>query len=77
VALISALVGGVWAIVLLFSRSPYGDWISAIGDEMMGTRKHIPAPRMLTESRATLPYGVVIAIGSTLVLIAIEMYPNR
>jgi hypothetical protein len=32
---------------------------------------------MLKESRATLPYGVVIAIGSTLVLIAIEMYPNR
>lgn len=77
VALISALVGGVWAIVLLFSRSPYGDWISAIGGAMMGTRKYIPAPRMLTESRAALPYGVVIAIGSTLVLIAIEMYPNR
>ena len=77
VALISALVGGVWAIFLLLSRSPYGDWISAIGTEMMGSRRHIPAPRMLKESRATLPYGVVIAIGSTLVLIAIEMYPNR
>jgi len=77
VGLISALVGGVWAIALLFSRSPYGDWLSAIGEDMMDSRRHIPAPRMLKDSRATLPYGVVIAIGSTLVLIAIEMYPNR
>ncbi len=77
VALISALVGGVWAIALLFARSPYADWMSAMGEGMMYSRKRIPAPRMLKDSRATLPYGVVIAIGSTLVLIAIEMYPNR
>lgn len=77
VALISALVGGVWAIALLFARSPYADWMSAMGEEMLYSRKRIPAPRMLKDSRATLPYGVVIAIGSTLVLIAIEMYPNR
>ncbi len=77
VALISALVGGVWAITLLFARSPYADWMSAMGEGMMYSRKRIPAPQMLKDSRATLPYGVVIAIGSTLVLIAIEMYPNR
>ena len=77
VALMSALVGGVWAIALLFARSPYADWMSAMGEEMLYSRKRIPAPRMLKDSRATLPYGVVIAIGSTLVLIAIEMYPNR
>jgi len=77
VALISALVGGVWVIALLFARSPYGDWLSAIDDDMMDSRRHIPAQRMLKDSRVTLPYGVVIAIGSTLVLIAIEMYPNR
>jgi prepilin peptidase CpaA len=77
VALISALVGGVWAIALLYARSPYADWISAMGEGMIYSRKRIPAPRMLKDSRATLPYGLVIAIGSTLVLIAIEMYPNR
>lgn len=77
VALISALVGGVWAIVLLFTRSPYGDWMGAITDGFIRPRSRLPAPIMTRESRATLPYGVVIAIGSTLVLIAIEMYPNR
>jgi prepilin peptidase CpaA len=77
VALISALVGGVWAIVLLFMRSPYGDWMSTIAGDYLRPRGRLPAPIMTRESRATLPYGVVIAIGSTFVLIAIETYPYR
>lgn len=77
VALISALVGGVWAIALLFTRSAYGEWMSVMADSWMRSQRRAPAPVMTKESRATLPYGVVIAIGSTLVLVAIEMYPQR
>lgn len=76
VALISGLVGGVWAIVLLFVRSPAGSWISHLADSTRSTNR-LPEPRLTHQSRATLPYGVVLAIGSTLVLIAIERYPFR
>lgn len=76
VALISALVGGVWAIALLFARSPYGTWLSELGDGGASTRR-TAEPRLKQDSRATLPYGVVIAIGCTLVMIAIEIYPHR
>lgn len=77
VALISALVGGVWAIALLFTRSAYGEWISVMADGWIRSQRRAPAPIMTKQSRATLPYGVVIAIGSTLVLAAIETYPYR
>lgn len=76
VALISALVGGVWAITLLFIRSPYGAWLSELGEGSASIRR-IAEPRLKQDSRATLPYGVVIAIGCTLVMIAIVMYPHR
>ena len=76
VALISALVGGVWAILLLFTRSQYGTWISHFA-ERGHLPDRLPEPRLNNHSRATLPYGVVLAIGTTLVLITIECYPYR
>ena len=76
VALISALVGGVWAIALLFTRSPHGTWISHLADRTRLSDRQ-PEPRLNKHSRATLPYGVVLAIGTTFVLIAIERYPYR
>jgi Flp pilus assembly protein protease CpaA len=73
------LMGGMGAgdVKLLGVLGMHLGWLATLHVALMGSRRHIPAPRMLKDSRATLPYGVVIAIGSTLVLIAIEMYPNR
>ncbi len=81
IALVSALVGGLWSFVLLYLRSPAGAWIAVQGrrvfagtDKSPGSRQS--APKMGGNSRATIPYGVVIAIGATVVIAAMKVAGN-
>lgn len=78
IALVGALIGGLWSIVLLYLRSPAGAWIAlqrrrvSEGCGRSGAGRAL-APLMSKNSRGTLPYGVVIAIGTTAVIAAMAM----
>ena len=78
IALVSALVGGLWSIALFYLRSPAGAWIALQGRRVCAVLARsgagrAPAPQMSKNSRGTLPYGVVIAIGTTAVIAATAM----
>lgn len=81
IALGSAIVGGVWSVALLFLRSPTGMLIRERASVFVNTPGHAQPshwrrkqePSMKEGSRGTLPYGVVIAIGTLLVLASTAM----
>jgi prepilin peptidase CpaA len=67
IALLSALIGGGWSVFLLFANSPAGGWMQSLH-----ITRDAPAPQMGAGSRGTIPYGVVMAIGVTLVIAAMQ-----
>jgi prepilin peptidase CpaA len=67
IALLSALIGGGWSVFLLYARSTAGGWMQSLQKG-----RDAPAPLMRAGSRASIPYGVVIAIGVTLVIAAMQ-----
>ena len=81
IALASGFVGGVWAAVLLFVRSPTGMLIRERALLHLNVNSQAQAsdwrnkrePSMKEGSRGTLPYGVVIAAGTLVVLASIRM----
>lgn len=77
IALVSALVGGLFAVALLLMRSDPATWLRLKCRAMLGmtlfsntpqgiARNHPPV--MKAGSTGTLPYAVVIAIGTGLVV---------
>ncbi len=67
IALLSALIGGGWSAFLLYARSPAGGWMQSLQKS-----RDAYAPLMRADSRASIPYGVVIAIGTTLLITVMQ-----
>ncbi len=79
IAIASAIVGGVWSTVLIFSRTPTGLRIREMasahrlksnGEGRASGARGSKEPHMNEGSRGTIPYGVVIAIGTLFVLMS-------
>lgn len=76
IAVVSAIVGGVWSGLLMLIRSPAGLRLKEMATERFmksgghavstGVRRNCE-PVMKDGSRGSIPYGVVIAIGTLLV----------
>lgn len=81
IALASAIVGGIWSAALLFFRSPTGMLIreralirlNVTSQAQVSEWRNKREPSMKEGSRGTLPYGVVIAAGTLLVLASMTM----
>ena len=65
IALVSALVGGLWSLALLILHWPGIAWLQA-----WTPWRRMTGPQMVQASRGTIPYGVVIAIGATVAMAA-------
>lgn len=67
VALMSFIVGGVWSVVVLIARTTTGTlintWIRAASSQLPKLPERRPPPTLQKNSRAVIPYGVVIALG--------------
>ena len=68
IALLSALIGGVWALVILLGASPFGTGVSIAMQSALGVnwyqRMSLPfSPIRKRTKQGYIPYGVVIAIG--------------
>lgn len=67
IAVASAIVGGVWSVALLVFRLR-----SSECSQLPNATRRGRMPLMAANSRGTVPYGVVIAIGTTAVLAAMK-----
>lgn len=67
IALLSFLIGGVWSVIWLFSRTSAGELICARVRSLPWPELNLPKrasqPAAYTSARGVIPYGVVIAIG--------------
>lgn len=71
IALVSALIGGVWAIVLMDWRKGTGFFSWLVMNIQAKTKPWLrsvpsqpPEPKILARNAGMIPYGVVIAIGT-------------
>ncbi len=74
VALTSFLIGGLWALALLAARTTAGQWVATVW-QWMRLRYgpgyvQTPPPLLWEGSRGSIPYGVVIALGTLAMLLA-------
>ena len=73
IGLLSFLVGGLWALMLLLLQTPLATLLLARADAAGFTLSawfragRRPAPVMQEGSRGSIPYGVVIAIAASLI----------
>lgn len=72
IALLSFLIGGVWAVAILITQSSVGLQMMALIRSVPGAGRMIgrtalhrqSAPALHGQPRAVMPYGVVIALGT-------------
>ena len=70
IALLSCLAGGVWALVVMLSQTPHGQFAtlrlkSLLGPKLSHVFSHPHQPQSTSvKGSAVMPYGVVIAAGA-------------
>jgi prepilin peptidase CpaA len=74
IGMMSFLIGGVWSLALLMAgSSPWGHYLSQLVPSRRRQHPYLQeSPKLLSWSKGSIPYGVVIALGTVAAILGVR-----